>query len=93
MKTTLTRSQKLFYSFLLAGCFFAVAAMDDGAEQAERSQQHADWIMKQAQQEEHDRFYSQPPGYVNAPAFVGKPNYDRKFAMLRAEHEVRKAVK
>ena len=88
---TLTRGQKLLYSFLLAGCFLTVAAFDDGAEQAEQSRQHADWIMNQAQQEEQERFYSQPPGYVDAPQFVGRPNYNKQFALLRAEYDARKA--
>ena len=90
---TLTRSQKLFYSFLLAGCFLTVAAFDDGAEQAEQSRQHAEWIAELNAKQLLEQKEEMRPQMVSEPQFVGRPNYNKQFAMLRAEHEARKAVK
>lgn len=91
MKTNITRGKKLLYSFMLAGCFFAVAAFDDGAEQAEQSRRHAKWIEELNAKQLAEMPEEFRPQVVSAPAFVGKPNYDRQFALLRAEHEARKA--
>lgn len=94
MKTNLTRGKKLFYSFLLAGCFITVAAMDDGAEQEEVSQAHAEWIAEQtAQQLELERQNKPHPQMIDEPAFEGKPNWDNQFAYLRKQYEMKRDVK
>lgn len=94
MKTNLTRGKKLFYSFLLAGCFITVAAMDDGAEQEEVSQAHAEWIAEQtAKQIELERQNKPHPQAIGEPAFAGQPSLDAQYAALRDRWEERKKGK
>lgn len=90
----LTRGQKIFYGFALAGCFLAMGIVDrDAVKDAEAEAARAEWIAEMnARQllEEKEEFR---PQVVSAPAFVGKPNYDKQFAMLREEHAKRVSEK
>ena len=68
----LTRTQKLFYGFALAGCFLTVAAVDDSADQEEISEAHKTWAIEQARKAHHEKFYRIQPKAITEPAFAGK---------------------
>lgn len=88
------RSKNLFYGFMLAGCFLAMGIVDqDAVKDAETEAARTEWIAEMNARQAQQRDEAMQPNYVSSPAFVGKPNYDKQFAALRAEYESRKVSK